>query len=88
MEMLIKQEVLWSILISFSLIIFIFLSLYVSQNFYMKDAKAILNNHYLKDFPKLQILTKVGEINGKIQDIFHENLMIIDDNGTNIAIDL
>ena len=51
----------------------------------MRRSKAILNDQYLKDFPKLQILTKVGEINGKIQDVFYENLIVVDDNGTNIA---
>ncbi len=80
-----KREVPNGIIVSFIVVIFTFLLIYFCHEFYMKRSKAILNNQYLKDFPKLQILTKVGEINGKIQDIFHENLIIIDDNGTNIA---
>jgi len=46
-----------------------------------------LNSQYLKDFPVVSISTKGGNVSGKIDYIFDEDMIILDNMGTKIAIE-
>lgn len=53
----------------------------------LESLKSKLNEQYLKKFPYIHITTKAGEINGKIQDVFNEDLVILDDNGLKAVVE-
>jgi hypothetical protein len=54
-------------------------------NFVLKWLKVDLNTKYLNDFPYVNISTKSGNFNGKIVDIFDDNMILLYNAGTKIS---
>ncbi len=55
----------------------------ISRRGFFDTIKDKLNEKYINGYPHIDIKTKTGEeIEGKIQNIFHEDLIILDNNGT------
>ena len=64
----------------------IFFSRMIEQKFY-DNVKISLNKLYLDKFPYLEITVKEEKLNGNLEDIFNENLMVLNKNGLKIVIE-
>lgn len=58
----------------------------LEQNFY-KNIKKSLNDLYLEKFPYLEIPVKEEKLNGNLEDIFNENLIVLNKNGLKVVIE-
>lgn len=58
----------------------------LQQGFY-ENIKISINNLYLNKFPYLEIVTKDENLNGNLEDIFNEDIIILDKNGLKIVIE-
>lgn len=67
--------------ISLAAIVITVIFLNVEHKEFLDKIKSHLNIQCLKDFPFIHIITKDGEFTGKIQDVFDEDLVILDNNG-------
>jgi hypothetical protein len=68
---------------------FMILAYFLNTNFrrdFFNDLKSNLNTLHLNDFPTICITTKAEMFSGKIQNIFDEDLIILDDNGEKKAV--
>lgn len=52
---------------------------------FLDDLKYSLNEQHVGNYPSIEITTLAGDISGKIQNVFNENLIILDCKGTNIV---
>lgn len=72
-------------------IILIIISLYmlniIIRRGLFDSLKSKLNTEYGKNFPYIHITTKAGDINGKVQDIFNEDIVVLDDNGLKAVVE-
>jgi heme/copper-type cytochrome/quinol oxidase subunit 2 len=73
-----------SILIMF--IGFIFAIIYLKTDS-LDSLKLELTRKYAKKFPRVLITTNVGEISGRIYNIFNEDVFLLDDDGCKVAVE-
>lgn len=83
---IIQNQISGTIFIIFGLSLFLIIVSFYVLNIIIRrklfdSLKSKLNTEYGKNFPNIQITTKAGNINGKIQDVFNEDIIVLDDNG-------
>lgn len=76
---LIKMSIM--LIVAFSFLILTMLFTNVSRRNLLNHSKNLLNNNFFDDFPFVHIKTTSLDFQGKICDVFNENLIILDDNG-------
>ena len=82
----IAENIFFIIFISLTLIIAAFAVLNINlRKRFLDDLKYSLNEQHVGNYPSIEITTLAGDISGKIQNVFNENLIILDCKGTNIV---
>ena len=80
------EKVFIMLFISLTLIALAFIVLNVNlRKIFLDDFRYLLNEQHMGNYPSIDITTLKGEISGKIQNVFNENLIILDCKGTKIA---
>lgn len=64
----------------------VFFSRMSEQKFY-NNIKSSLNELYLDKFPYLEITVKEEKLNGNLEDIFNENLIVLNKNGLKVVVE-
>ncbi len=82
------RNILYIFIVSIILIITSFYTLNIIVRRELFDSlKSKLTIEYGKNFPYIHITTKAGEINGNIQDVFNEDIIVLDDNGLKAVVE-
>ncbi len=82
-----KEEIRFIYIISLTIIVITVFFLKMTHEEFLDKIKSKLNTKYLNEFPFVHITTDNREITGKIQDIFDEDVVILDDNGLKMVIE-
>lgn len=75
---------LFSIFIIYIFSIFVVIYLRIET---LNNLKRELTRKYAKKFPRVLITTNVGEISGRIYNIFNEDVLLLDDDGCKVAVE-
>lgn len=67
-------------------IFFMFLVVYFKADI-LDSLKRELRRKYAKKFPRVLITTNVGEISGRIYNIFNDDVILLDDDGCKVAVE-
>lgn len=82
----IAENIFLIIFISLTLITSAFAVLNINlRKRFLDDLKYSLNEQHVGNYPSIEITTLAGDISGKIQNVFNENLIILDCKETNIV---
>ena len=80
-------EILSTYILLYFILTIAILGLRNSKKYYLNDLKSILNERHLDEFPSIHITTKDEMISGKIQDVFNENSITLDNGEMRITVD-
>ena len=80
------EKIFIMLFISLTLIALAFIVLNVNlRKIFLDDLRYLLNEQHMENYPSIDITTLKGDISGKIQNVFNENLIILDCKGTKIV---
>jgi hypothetical protein len=81
------DEILNLYTISITITVFTLIILKWNHDEFLDKIKSKLSTQYSNGFPFIHITTEDREVTGKIQDIFDKDLVILDDNGLQTAVE-